>query len=625
LARLLFVPSGSEIVVVATSTGETVCTLIGHTDAVSGLAFHNENNQCLLSASLDGTGTSGVCARPWALCSIRCLCALPVRAWDVTAAVCLAVYHAGHAVIRMVAAPASHGRGVLYLVRALRQPGVGFGAEAVVLFHQSQHRESDDATSEQSVTKCRFDVVKAVVNVSAVDAPTGKSSKRKPLDGAKQLATSPILPKSKGLCVGLACVGRWLVVGSSSSLFLWPHDLAVEAPHRYSASKLVQSKLCCLAVHPEGAWVSVGDIRGRVHHIQCFPADDSFHLPDPVVASKHWHSREVCSVAYGPSGAYMLSGGHEGVLVVWQTDTGNSLFLPRLGAPIRSVSVSQSVTGSHPLLYAVSLVSNAVVGIDAASMKVLWTVRGLAISGYAGHARSLIGRLVPEPRTGCFVLDGVPNSGQLQMFDPLASAHIGNVEVVKRNYVSKMNVKTQHMMQLSKESQVASSSDVSVIACDFTHDGKWMMTVDSTTPNHSLKFWAATASVDAFALNTQVDNPHKDVPIVLRCHPRLPLVVTAAHDHSFKLWELTSVSAVPSASGIAPPSASGATTDVWKCRSVGYYKDLPVTAGCFSGDGSCLAVAYSHIITLWSPFSNTLKATLTHPCPDEPVMCVSRC
>jgi NET1-associated nuclear protein 1 (U3 small nucleolar RNA-associated protein 17) len=539
----------------------------------------------------------------------------PVRAWDVTAAACLVTFHAGGPVVRMVSAPPSHGRGVVYLARGLRQAHFGFGEEAVVLFHHGQHRESDETPSEHAMHSCRFDVVKAVVNVAASDV-----SKRKGADAVRQLVTRAVLPKAKGLCVGLAALGRWLVIASPASLFLWPHDVAVDEPQRYSAGKLIQSKICSVAVHPDGAWVSVGDIRGRIHHIQCIPEDASLPVSQPVVSSKHWHSREVCSVAYGSSGAYMLSGGHEGVLVIWQTDSGNASFLPRLGAPIRCVSVSQSVTGSHPLLYAVSLVSNAVIGIDAASMKVLWTVRGLAISGYQGQARSLIGRLVTEPRTGCLVLDGVPNSGQLQMFDPLAGVHVGSVEVLRRNYVSKMHVKTHHMMQLSKESQVASSSDVSVIACDFTHDGKWMMTLDATSPNHSLKFWSATASVDAFTLNTQVDNPHKDVPIVLRCHPRLPLVVTAARDHSFKLWELATVSAVPSASGIAPPSTSEPTADVWKCRSVGFYKDVPVTAGCFSGDGSCLAIAYSHIITLWSPFSNTLKATLTHPCPDEPVM-----
>ena len=97
--------------------------------------------------------------------------------------------------------------------------------------------------------------------------------------------------------------------------------------------------------------------------------------------------------------------------------------------------------------------------------------------------------------------------------------------------------------------------------------------------------------------------------MVVRCHPRLPLVVTASRDRSFKvrfhccllpvqmtdniatlccaaqLWELTEVLAVPSASGAVPPAAHDAAADgdgaakslVWKCRSVGYYKDFPVS------------------------------------------------
>ena len=39
-------------------------------------------------------------------------------------------------------------------------------------------------------------------------------------------------------------------------------------------------------------------------------------------------------------GSNMLSGGHEGVLVMWQYKTHHQEFLPRLGAPINHLAVS---------------------------------------------------------------------------------------------------------------------------------------------------------------------------------------------------------------------------------------------------------------------------------------------
>ena len=53
----------------------------------------------------------------------------------------------------------------------------------------------------------------------------------------------------------------------------------------------------------------------------------------------------------------------------------------------------------------------------------------------------------------------------------------GAVQVVRRNYVSKMNIRTHHMQKLSKESAKEASTSVSVTHCDFTEGGKWMVTV----------------------------------------------------------------------------------------------------------------------------------------------------
>ena len=54
----------------------------------------------------------------------------------------------------------------------------------------------------------------------------------------------------------------------------------------------------------------------------------------------HWHSLSVLSLAFSTEGSYLLSGGHECVLVKWLTKTGQKDFKPRLGAPINEITCS---------------------------------------------------------------------------------------------------------------------------------------------------------------------------------------------------------------------------------------------------------------------------------------------
>ena len=54
----------------------------------------------------------------------------------------------------------------------------------------------------------------------------------------------------------------------------------------------------------------------------------------PVSSAYHWHSHGVSSVVFNSDGTYMLSGGEEAVLVIWQLETGTKRFLPRLGTYI---------------------------------------------------------------------------------------------------------------------------------------------------------------------------------------------------------------------------------------------------------------------------------------------------
>ena len=63
------------------------------------------------------------------------------------------------------------------------------------------------------------------------------------------------------------------------------------------------------------------------------------HLP---LSTFHWHQQAVGALAFTPDAAYLLSGGAEAVLVLWQLASGTKQFLPRLGGPLRSFDICPS-------------------------------------------------------------------------------------------------------------------------------------------------------------------------------------------------------------------------------------------------------------------------------------------
>merc|ERR1712130_683475 len=90
-----------------------------------------------------------------------------------------------------------------------------------------------------------------------------------------------------------------------------------------------------------------------------------FDSPEPIKSKYHWHQRRVKSLAFTPDGSYLLSGGDECVLVMWQLETGHKSFLPRIGSAIRHISVSP--TGRS---YALSCVDNAIRFVNAVENKI---------------------------------------------------------------------------------------------------------------------------------------------------------------------------------------------------------------------------------------------------------------
>lgn len=102
-------------------------------------------------------------------------------------------------------------------------------------------------------------------------------------------------------------------------------------------------------------------------------------VPNGALAVLHWHAHAVSSLAFTPNGAYLLSGGEEAVLVVWQIASRHQEFVPRIGAPIEALTIINGYQSGQQEFVA-RLKDGAIVFLGAGTLKVLRTIAGVKTS-----------------------------------------------------------------------------------------------------------------------------------------------------------------------------------------------------------------------------------------------------
>ena len=390
---------------------------------------------------------------------------------------------------------------------------------------------------------------------------------------------------------GMAQGTRNRYIGIISGNILYLHDTkkgrTIELVH--------DDILTCLDIHPTEHVVTAGDARGR---IIIWRRNNGSFVNDPVVTQWHWHSNVVSCLTFNSDGTYLISGGHEAVMVIWQLETGEKNFLPRLGGAIDYIASSPN-SSYHAILTR----NNIVKVFDARTMTLTGKLVGLAtasakaqiemtLNGQTKQKRdsvptkplSCIGCVV-EPLSSCVVVQKSP--GQLQFYDVAKDVEVLSVDVTMKNNIS------GNAMVHSIVNHVAFSSSSKL---------KRMVTVESQLKKCSLKFWVLDTSASrsnstmrgAYVMTTQVEQPHATEVTALLMHPNGKLVVSGSYDGNFKVWRLKS------------------DTGEWSCSSVGFYRNSAISSASMSQDGSIVALAYGKLVSLWSPESNLLLKVLPH-------------
>ncbi|KAG7669082.1 hypothetical protein Ndes2526B_g00805 [Nannochloris sp. 'desiccata'] len=462
----------------------------------------------------------------------------------------------------------------------------------------------------------------AILTCSWREAQAGRALA---FDLSKGAARESRIKLSKPRPLTLSASGNLIATHDRHTILVWsPESFGSSPPLALHHTKAIT----CVSISPDGAKLAAGDNTGRIiiwHDVAAtlsartlelqqqqaagtvatgnFDSDDeeeAMDLIEPPAATVHWHAHAVGALVFSTDGAYLLSGGQEAVLVIWDVVSGRRAYLPRLGGGIIGISVCPS----DPSRYAIRQSDNTLRIINAAAMTVEASVHGLRPlpRAYLDTSASGLGRsgstksggnnganstvlgssgpgvattgvppvssspaaaavassisnqkqmllpppLVMQPGTGLAVIAG-PHA-VLQWYDFLRDCHVDKLQLSQRNIVSLTEGDAAAMSGVYGAPTEPAATEVV-----FSTNGATMATVESRPDpagggavQFSLKFWDRVNPSQArygnpYRLNTLADQPHRSAAgfgaiTSLAFHPIADIAATTSDIGEFKLW-----------------------------------------------------------------------------------------
>ncbi|KAK2754741.1 hypothetical protein FQN54_006874 [Arachnomyces sp. PD_36] len=413
-------------------------------------------------------------------------------------------------------------------------------------------------------------------------------------------------------------------------------DIREHTPYNSSSTTAQSSVVDVIVGESQGSLLIYNDILNTLYQIEQGREVDA---KSGLISSRlHWHRNAVKTVRWSRDGNYIISGGVETVLVLWQLDTGRKQFLPHLSSQICNITVSP--VGDS---YAVKLADNSVMVLATSNLRPITSINGLQLSSTAGPRelrpvpddvhRSIVGKSNRVPRFPPAILHPL-NQSQLLL---AASAQMTSVEnAPSNNMLQTFDIGTYH--QISRQALARTISTVinttpdglEVTTPDIRHigiteDGKWLAAVDEWTPRPRhieplhvnktesgtgfdsrrevfLKFWEWNEVAGEWELVTRTDAPHYKSSVGstsvldLAANPAGSEFATIGGDGVVRFWTCGSRYR---RENTTRSSTEGRRLKSWRCRNTvsleGSAVDVDPSGGClsFSEDGSVLAVCWN--------------------------------
>lgn len=385
----------------------------------------------------------------------------------------------------------------------------------------------------------------------------------------------------------------------------------------------------------------------------------------------HWHRESVGSVIWSLDGQYIVSGGKETVLVLWQLETGRKQFLPNLESPINSIGVSPS--GSS---YVVRLADNSVMVLSTSELSPTAHVAGVQahsftrsvtpaaylptvdlLHQFGAEATSNQAAAAINPRAPHHLLLSVPSNQDSFTVGGLLSPapYLQDFDISTGQFVSRQALTRTNAINNKLGPEGNSIHEPNVKFLQTSDDGRWLATVDEwespkqdvkhlgadgfdtpSTMESKLRFWLWNDEVKHWMLNSRIDEPHQPDSqatclsvLALASDPVASRFATLGADSIVRFWTLKSkLKTGRVVRGEVPPDAKGKSriSDSWWAVASSVALEQAVASGtfqsarpdrgilAFSNDGSMLA-AYQHYDTYEGTgpsfhFINTLSGTL---------------
>lgn len=345
-------------------------------------------------------------------------------------------------------------------------------------------------------------------------------------------------------------------------------------------------------------------------------------------------------------GNYLISGGSESVLVLWQLDTGKLDFLPHLAASLENIVVSPSGAA-----YAVHMDDNSTMVLSTAEMKPTTYISGLQSLVFEAKKPKdeLVNRVSEslneinaplaaaiDPRDPSQMLICVGSSQQasrvgnlpitpfLQRFDLGSFQSIAKQPLTRTNTAQLYTTPSGHPIIEPRACQVA-----------FSHDGKWLATIDEWEPPERdvaaltegstaaaeeytrerreiyLKFWETKEDGTTMELSSRINGPHStrqtENVFGIAADKVSNKFATVGEDGCLRIW----APRLRERDGLATTAPSGEALVTWSCaraidlgESIKSQEELLPANGhipqsksgalTYSEDGSILFVAYGY-------------------------------